>query len=147
MAESTRNSQAANGKPRKLNVAQRKALEKVLRERYGILISDQKGEEQKTREDICKEALQQVKKQLGVDKIEREIRELEEKKKNLGFSYSYMPETGSKAKEVYDQVLAKHRKKENGLRKEMEEKVALIWCVESVEEAQEILGIEQPVST
>jgi len=143
MSEFKKKSQAVNGKPRKINVAQRKALEKVIRERYVTLISQQEGVEQKTWEDIRKEALQTVKKQLGVDKIEAQIQALEEQKKALGFSFNYMPDHGSKAQELHNQILVKHRKKENTLREEMEEKIALIWTVESVDEAKHILGIEK----
>lgn len=136
------NSQNGNGSPGKLNVAQRKALEKVVRERYSNLISEQDGREKKTWDDVMKEAIQAVKEQLGVDKIDEHIRELEQERKVLGFSYGHMPDNGSKAKTLYEEILRKHHRKENTIRKEMEEKIALLWTVETVEEARRILGIE-----
>ena len=138
------NGQNGNGSPRKLNVAQRKALEKVVRERYSNLISEQEGREKKSWDDVMKEAIQTVKKELGVDKIDERIRELEQERKVLGFSYSHIPDNGSKAKALYEEILRKHHRKENTIRKEMEEKIALLWTVETVEEARRILGIEEP---
>ena len=143
MPESNKNGQVGNGKLRHLNVAQRKALEKVLRERYATLIAQQEGREQKTWNDVMAEAVQAVKKQLGVDKIEAQIHRLEQEKKALGFSYGHMPDNGSKAKDLYEEILRKRHRKENTIRREMEEKIALIWTVETVDEARRILDIQE----
>ena len=77
-----------------------------------------------------------------MDKIEEQIKELEARKRELGFTYAAFPQHGSEAYRLYEEILAKETRKKNSLRAERDRKLALIWIAETVEEAQAVVGIK-----
>ena len=80
--------EAANGKPRRLNNTQRKELAKIVERHFEAHIAEMDGKDQETWEERKSQAIKQAKSQLGVDKIEEQIRELEARKKYLGLEIS-----------------------------------------------------------
>ena len=129
-------------KPRRLNVAQRKALEKLLRESYAPKIKQENEDDWSHQRDIQKQILSEVKRELGIDELEEQVHGLQERIERLGFVSRYdVPEAGSQARKVYDEKLARIEEADNKLRRELEEKIAKIWTAETVEEAEEILEL------
>ena len=138
MASQSKNS---NNK-RRLGVEQRRALEKVLRERYAGLVQEEQEKDSSWQSEIRKRILTDVKQELGVDKIEKKIQALVEKKSDFGFSrFNDIPDLGSSAHKLFDERMSEIRKEQKDLKTELEEKISRIWTVESVEEAEEIMGL------
>lgn len=129
---------------RKLNTAQRKALERFIRQSYEPKIEEKNEDDWAERQRQQAEIIAEIKQELEVDRIEAEIQELERKKSKLGFvgHHNGVPLAGSKAGKLYDERISKVRKKKKDLHEEMEAKIARIWTVETVEEAEEIAGIQ-----
>ena len=133
---------AETSEKRKLNVAQRKALEKLLRESYAAKVKKEAEDEWSHQREIQKQILAEVKRELGIDEMEEQVHELQERMERLGIVRPYdVPQAGSQARKVYDEKLSRIEEEQNSLRKELEEKIARIWTAETVEEAEAILQL------
>ena len=134
-------SQSKNNK-RRLGVEQRRGLEKVLRERYAGLVQEEQEKDSSWQSETRKRILAEVKQKLGVDQIEKQIQALVEKKSEFGFSrFNDIPDLGSSAHKLFDEKMSKIKKEQKDLKTELEGKISRIWTVESVEVAEEIMGL------
>lgn len=123
---------------RTLNNAQRKALAQVVEETYTRLIQEAKDKENLRIDEVT----EQVKAELGVDKIDNQIKflkeemdSLEEKKRKLGFGY-YEVTTGSKAQSLID---TRAHQESAALEKERARKLAGLWTAQTIDEAKVLL--------
>ncbi|MBD3184968.1 hypothetical protein GF312_21980 [Candidatus Poribacteria bacterium] len=127
----------------KLNNAQRSALVKVLEKTYGRKIKKLR----KTREYELERITREVKSQLGVDKIDREMEELkdrishlERRKEELGFSrYNDSPVPGTEAHRMITQALSSHEENIDFLEDEKDKKTAGIWTETDLSRAKDLV--------
>ena len=127
---------------RMLNVGQRKALEKLLRESYTPKIKQEDEDDWSHQRQIQKQILAEVKRELGIDELEEQIHGLQERMERLGIVRPYdVPHAGSQARKLYDEKLARIEEADNKLRRELEKKIAKIWTAEAVEEVEQILEL------
>jgi len=124
-----------------LNNAQRKALAQLLEKSYERLIKQAQDNEGMLVEEIT----QKVKVELGVDTLENQIKALElqienlqDKKKQLGFSEYGLLER-SKAKMLIDTRLHQESSAIQDLEQDQTEKLAAIWTAQSIEETKALL--------
>ena len=128
---------------RKLNNSQRKSLVKLVQNAYQRKIERQK----KLHKEAVAQATREVKAELGVSKIDEELkcleerrRELETKKENLGFSkYNDSPVHGSEAKRMIDQSASAEKERITELEIEMDKTICVIWISAERNEIQMII--------
>lgn len=124
-----------------MNNAQRKALAQLVEKTYQRLIGEAKDKEGL----LVKEITEKVKVELGIDTIDtqiealkKQIENLEDKKKKLGFGYYELVE-GSKAKLLIDTRTRQESMEMVGLEKELTERLAGLWTAQTIDEAKALL--------
>ena len=128
---------------RKLNNSQRKALVKLVKNAYQRKIERQK----KLHQDAVAQVTKEVKAELGVAKIDEELKcledrrkELEARKECLGFSkYNDNPIPGSEAKRQIDQGAKAEKDRISELVKEMDKAICAIWMSDEWHEIRMIV--------
>ena len=127
----------------KLNNAQRQALVKLVENSFNRKIQRQK--------QLCEEAIAQVtrevKAELGVAKMDEELktleqrtRELEAARERLGFSkYNDNPIPGTEARRMIDQGTSAEKERVTALQSEMDRIISAIWTATELSEAKQMV--------
>jgi signal recognition particle subunit SEC65 len=135
-----------NGKPRRLNNTQRKELAKLVERKYEALVEVQRQEHEQANRAAKKRAMDEARKKLGVEKIEAQIESLKKTLEDLGFEPRYgreAPNPGSKGDEVFQKLMEQYQPPKSTLVEERDATIARIWTVETVEEAEGIVGVSK----
>lgn len=127
----------------KLNNSQRQALVKLVENSFSRRIERQRK--------LCEEAIAQitreVKAELGVARMDEELktlekrtRELEAAKERLGFSkYNDNPILGTEARRMIDQGASAEKERIAALQSEMDKTISAIWTATELSEAKQMV--------
>ncbi len=135
-----------NGNPRRLNNTQRKELARLVERKYETLVEAQRQEHEQANRVARVKAMEETKKNLGVEKLEAQIESMKKALEDLGFDARYgreAPNPGSKGDEVFQKLMDQYRPPKSSLVTERDAIIARIWTVETVEEAEEIVGVDE----
>ena len=134
-----------NGKPRRLNNTQRKELAKLVERKYEVLVEAQRQEHEQANRAARVKAMEETKKNLGVEKLEAQIEAAKKSLEALGFDPRYnreAPNPGSKGDEIFQKLMEQYKPPKDNLAEERDATIARIWTVETVEEAEVIVGVD-----
>ena len=135
-----------NGKPRRLNNTQRKELARLVERNYEALVEAQRQEHEQANRAARMKAMEETKQTLGVEKLEAQIESLKKTLEALGFDPRYnreAPNLGTKGDEVFQKLVEQYRPPKSTLVTERDAIIARIWTVETVEEAEVIVGMDE----
>jgi len=132
----------------KLNTDQRKALVKLVQASYSRKLEDQR----RLYEMAMKEITAEVKAELGVTKMDEELKKLqartkvlEESKEELGFSkYNDHLLPGTKAGKLVEERSSSEKEKLKALESEMDKAISSIWVAGEIAEIAHIIDAVSP---
>ena len=134
-----------NGKPRRLNNTQRKELARLVERKYEALVEVQRQEHEQANRTAKRKAMDETRKELGVEKLEAQIEAQKKILEELGFDPRYnreAPNPGSKGDEIFQKLMEQYKPPKDNLVEERDATIARIWTVETVEEAEVIVGVD-----
>ena len=127
----------------KLNTEQRKALVKLVQNAYDRRIEKQ----HMLYEDALAQITREVRAELGVAKMDAELKDLEHRmkeleaaKERLGFSkYNDSPIPGSEAKQMITQGASAEKERITALETQMDRTISAIWTTTELSEVKQLV--------